>query len=285
MGKFKTYLKRFAFYRKLGMLRRIIRRIPWIFKGFIFARHYSEKNPGSILPAPGPASPEARGALFDYFDSHTQGPGIWKWAHYFNIYERYLAKFVGTEVTIVEVGVYSGGSLGMWSRYFGPRSRIVGIDIEPACRTYARENMEIFIGDQADRAFWADFRKKVPVVDILIDDGGHLPQQMRVTLEEMLPHLRPGGIFITEDIHGVHHHFESYVSGLARELNAMNYARPDPTKTVPSDFQKHIYAIHRYAYMTVIEKTAVPFDHFASTKRGTEWQPFFSLDGSAAKAG
>jgi hypothetical protein len=71
MRKFKTYLKRFAFYRKLGMLRRIIRRSPWIFKGFLFARHYSEKNPGSILPASGPVSPEAGGALFDYFDSHT----------------------------------------------------------------------------------------------------------------------------------------------------------------------------------------------------------------------
>src|SRR5262245_23245078 len=54
-----------------------------------------------------------------YFDSHTEGNGIWKFIHYFDIYTRHLAKFVGTDVRIMEVGVYSGGSLAMWRDYFG----------------------------------------------------------------------------------------------------------------------------------------------------------------------
>ncbi len=52
-------------------------------------------------------------SLRAYFDAVTEGPGVWKWLHYFEIYQRHLAKFVGRPVTIVEVGVFSGGSLLM----------------------------------------------------------------------------------------------------------------------------------------------------------------------------
>src|SRR5205807_55304 len=39
-----------------------------------------------------PANP-----LWQYFQAHTEGPGIWKWVHYFDIYQRYLGKFLGTD--------------------------------------------------------------------------------------------------------------------------------------------------------------------------------------------
>jgi hypothetical protein len=48
-------------------------------------------------------------------------------------------------------------------------------------------NTSIHIGDQGDREFWRAFRERVPPVDVLIDDGGHQPEQQIVTLEEMLP--------------------------------------------------------------------------------------------------
>ena len=37
--------------------------------------------------------------------------------------------------------------------------------------------------------------------------AGHTPEQQIVTLEEMLPHLRPGGVYLCEDVHGIHHDF------------------------------------------------------------------------------
>ena len=58
----------------------------------------------------------------------------------------------------------------------------------------ADERTKIFIGDQADRSFWAEVRQTAPLIDIVIDDGGHLPEQQLVTLEELLPHVRPGGV-------------------------------------------------------------------------------------------
>src|SRR5438067_9951054 len=88
--------------------------------------------------------------LRQFFDARTEGRGIWKWLHYFDIYHRHLQKFVGTDAHIVEIGVYSGGSLDMWHDYFGPRARVTGVDIAPECRSYQDAQTKIAIGDQAD---------------------------------------------------------------------------------------------------------------------------------------
>jgi hypothetical protein len=85
--------------------------------------------------------------LQTYFDSVTEGPGIWKWTHYFDIYHHHFAKFREREAHVVEVGIYSGGSLRMWKHYFGPQARISGIDIEPACKAYEEEQISVYIGD------------------------------------------------------------------------------------------------------------------------------------------
>ena len=64
--------------------------------------------------------------------------------------------------------------------------------------------IHVLIGDQADRTFWRRMiaHGTLPPLDIVIDDGGHTPDQQRVTLEELLPHIRPGGVYVCEDIHG-----------------------------------------------------------------------------------
>jgi hypothetical protein len=54
-----------------------------------------------------------------FFEAHKRGHGIWKWNHYFEIYHRHFSKFRGREVHILEIGIYSGGSLEMWKDYFG----------------------------------------------------------------------------------------------------------------------------------------------------------------------
>jgi hypothetical protein len=92
--------------------------------------------------------------LRDYFDANQVGPGIWKWKHYFDAYHRHVAKYVGDPVHIVEIGVYSCGSLPMWRTYFGPDAFVYGVDIDPACRVHPGERVAVFIGDQADRSFW-----------------------------------------------------------------------------------------------------------------------------------
>ena len=173
----------------------------------------------------------------------------------------------------MEVGIYSGGSLDMWKAYFGPKCMVYGVDIQAVCRAYEGERTQILIGDQGDRNFWRDFRERVPHVDILIDDGGHLPEQQIVTLEEILPHMRLGGVYLCEDVCLEHNRFAAYVAGLGQALNAF---ATHGEKVVPSNFQKAISSIHQYPFVTVIEKTSSPVVQFVAPKHGTEWQPFLN---------
>jgi Methyltransferase domain len=209
-------------------------------------------------------------ALRKFFDERTHGPGIWKWLHYFDIYDRHFARFRGKEVHILEIGIYSGGSLEMWRDYFGPNAHIYGVDIEPDCRLYERDGVKVFIGDQEDRKFWEHFRENVPALDIVVDDGGHSPEQQTVTLEELLPFLRPGGVYLCEDVHGEFNRFASYVHGLGHKLNHLNTRPQDPC----TPFQSAIGSIHLYPFVAVLEKNAVPLDRLAAPKHGTQWQPF-----------
>lgn len=221
------------------------------------------------------AATEPANPLRHYFDSVSEGPGIWKWLHYFEIYHRHLSRFVGQSPSLVEVGVYSGGSLGMWRHYLGEGTHIHGVDIQPDCRVYEDANTSIHIGDQGDRAFWRDFRDRVPPVDVLIDDGGHQPEQQIVTLEEMWPHLRPGGVFICEDVHGINNDFTAYVGALADQLNAFKPSFDQRVLSSPATpLQADVHSIHFYPYVVVIEKRATPLTLLSAPKHGTMWQPF-----------
>lgn len=240
-------------------------------RGFGYAlrfRHTAEEA------APAASARLVSNPLQAYFDAHRQGRGIWKWEHYFDVYQRHLAKFVGREVHILEIGVYSGGSLDLWLHYLGPRARVYGVDIEPACRAYASERVQVFIGDQADRDFWHRFRKQVPELDVVIDDGGHRPAQQIAALEELLPHLRPGGVYLCEDVHTAGNPFNAYVRGLTDSLNAMVRSPGEAFACPTTRFQAWIRSIHSYPYITVIEKAPAPATQLSCPKRGTMWEPF-----------
>jgi hypothetical protein len=233
---------------------------------------------------PVPSEPEDKqqppNPLRAFFDSHREGPGIWKWNHYFDVYHRHFSRFRGRNVCVLEIGIYSGGSLGMWRHYFGPGCQIYGVDIEPACKAYETDSVNVFIGDQADRNFWKHFKQEVGAIDIVIDDGGHLPEQQIVTFEELISHVRPGGVYLCEDLHGTLNPFASYMSGFAMNLNASdqqeNNVNDDERRFVfgTTPFQSAVRSVHFYPYLTVVERTDAPVSELVAPKHGTQWQPF-----------
>jgi hypothetical protein len=245
---------------------RLLSQIPYVLRGMAYAAGYRESG-----GAPAPDVASERNRLREFFEARKTGPGIWKWIHYFDIYHRHLEKFVGREAHVMEIGVYSGGSLEMWRDYFGKDCRVYGVDLQAACKAYENEYTKIFIGDQADRDFWRSL--KLPALDVLIDDGGHRPEQQIATLEEMLPRLRPGGVYLCEDIHGPNHGFGAYLQGLLRDMNAMHSTGPGKP-VQPSPLQAAIQSIHFYPYVVVIEKSRAPLSELSAPKHGTEWQPF-----------
>lgn len=257
-----------AFARHPGLLRRAVSAAPDCSDACSFARAYGDAARGTADSASPAGNP-----LWEYFQNHTEGLGIWKWEHYFEIYHRHFARFVGRKVDILEIGIYGGGSLGMWRAYFGEKSHIHGVDIVEACRAYQDERTSIFIGDQGDRTFWRDFKKRVEGLDVIIDDGGHTPEQQRTTLEELLPILRAGGVYLCEDIQEDFNEFAAYAAGLAQQLNCLHNVPGDSLQSGTSRFQSAIHSIHFYPYVVVIEKNATPVERLAAPRRGTEWPP------------
>lgn len=226
-------------------------------RGYRFGRAMRRAGP----PLSALAEAAAPSPLERYFDAVTEGPGIWKWRHYFDIYHRHFAKFIGQPVRVVEIGVLGGGSLGMWRDYFGDQAHVYGVDIQPECKAYEGPGVEIYIGDQGNPEFWADFRNRAPVVDIVVDDGSHRSGHQIVTLEQLLPHLRGGGVFLVEDIPAEFQPFHSYIDALGRHLHT-------PTEE-PHGLHQHVASIHRYPQLTVIEKPDRPPKRFTSPNHGT----------------
>jgi len=120
---------------------------------------------------------------------------------YFDVYDDLFAQYRGKEITFVEIGVLFGGSLFMWRDFFGPKARIIGVDLNPNAKKWEEEGFEIYIGSQSDENFWNRFVEEITSVDVVLDDGGHTYEQQIVTTEMLLNKINDGGMLVVEDTH------------------------------------------------------------------------------------
>ena len=127
--------------------------------------------------------------------------GSLKWEKYFEIYENIFSKFRNKKIVFVEIGIFQGGSLDIWRKYFGKKARIIGIDLNPDCKKFKKKGIEIFIGDQSNPSFWKKFFKRVGKVDIILDDGGHTNKQQILTVLNTIKQIKNGGRLVVEDTH------------------------------------------------------------------------------------
>ena len=121
---------------------------------------------------------------------------VWKWKHYFPIYERHFHDFVYKSVTLLEIGVASGGSLQMWKRYLGPHATIIGIDILAECKAYEEDQIEVRVGSQQDTNFLQSVIDEFGVPDIVLDDGSHRMSDTLTTFEFLYPRLPKNGVYM-----------------------------------------------------------------------------------------
>ncbi|HET6208919.1 MAG TPA: class I SAM-dependent methyltransferase [Jatrophihabitans sp.] len=139
--------------------------------------------------------------LYAHFLANRSGAVLDKWVHYFPIYTRHLDRFRGRPVRMLEIGVYRGGGLDMWSRYLGPDAKLVGLDIDEAAVRAVRGRFPVVLGDQADPEVLLAINEQYGPFDVVIDDGGHTMRQQIVTAETLFPLLNDGGVFLVEDTH------------------------------------------------------------------------------------
>ncbi|HTB32156.1 MAG TPA: class I SAM-dependent methyltransferase [Bacteroidia bacterium] len=193
-----------------------------------------------------------------------ENPGrlIHKCVQYFDVYERYFSKYRGKEAVVLEIGVSHGGSLQMWKNYFGDKVKIYGIDINPECKKFEEENIKIFIGSQSDRNFLKTIKSQIPLIDILIDDGGHTMQQQIITFEEMYSHVKSDGIYLCEDLHtsywlkygGGHKRKGTFVEYSKNFIDKINAQYSEQSSLKADSFTKSVRGLHYYNGMLVIEK-------------------------------
>jgi len=134
--------------------------------------------------------------------------------HYFDIYERHFERFRGKGPIVLEIGVFGGGSMEMWREYFGPGCKIIGVDINPACKAHEAEDIEIFIGSQDDAAVMDAIQLKYPQIDIAIDDGSHLSPHQIASFQLLYHRISPRGVYLVEDTHA--NYWPNYEGGLKR---------------------------------------------------------------------
>jgi hypothetical protein len=120
--------------------------------------------------------------------------------HYTRWYERHFRSFVGTDVTIVEIGICESYSLLMWREYFGPKARVIGVDYSAEyCTKAAGLGFEVICGAQEDPTVLAQIAALRP--QIVIDDGGHQGDAQRTSFNVLFPQLSDGSIYVIEDLH------------------------------------------------------------------------------------
>jgi len=174
-----------------------------------------------------------------FYDAHTTGKGMWKWDNALDAYQRHLGPLSGQKLALAEVGVQSGGSIEMWKAVLGPNMHYYGIDINSACTQFADANATITIGNQTDMKMWDTFYSTVaPKLDVLIDDGGHSPEQMGMTFWRAFEHINPGGFIVTEDIFNEGHVW-SYLFNVAKCVGW---------------WQRQVESIHLYPGVLILKK-------------------------------
>jgi hypothetical protein len=192
---------------------------------------------------------------------NNKGPSVYKWHHYFPVYERHFSHWKNRALTFWEIGVLSGGSLAMWQQYFGPYARIIGIDIDPACKSHEKQGISVRIGNQSDPVFLDAVVREFGVPDIVLDDGSHRMSDLWATFQHLYPLMGKNGIYAIEDLHtcywpeygGGLHHPDSMIEkakSLIDELNA-DHARG---AVKPDQFTKSTYSLCFYDSLLMIEK-------------------------------
>lgn len=120
--------------------------------------------------------------------------------NYVETYEALFAPLRTSARRILEIGVQHGYSMRMWEEYF-PQAKIVGVDIRPRPQVDSARVTTV-VADQGRREdLKALLAKLGGEYDIIIDDGGHRMDQQQVSLAMLFPALRPGGLYIIEDMH------------------------------------------------------------------------------------
>jgi len=96
-----------------------------------------------------------------------------------------------------------GASLRMWRDYC-PKAQIVGCDIDEST-LFTDERITTIKTDQSNvdslNQLIENVKKIQPYADVILDDGSHIEEHMVTSFKTLWKLVKPGGLYIIEDIH------------------------------------------------------------------------------------
>jgi hypothetical protein len=218
----------------------------------------------------------AENPLFARFSANRAAIVLDKWVHYFPIYTRHLERFRGRSVNVLEVGVYRGGGLDLWSSYLGPEAKLVGLDIDEAAVRAVKGRFQVVLGDQADPDVLRKINDDYGPFDVVIDDGGHTMDQQIVTIETLFPLLNDGGVFIVEDTHTSY--WTAFGGGLHEPTSFVEWTKP----RIDDLHSRHHAGIDRSSVWATEVDGMHWYDSVVVLDKKHRFRPFNEMAGSAS---
>lgn len=216
-------------------------------------------------------------SLRNLVDEHTGRP-LMKVDHYLDVYERYFQHLRGKPTSILEIGIYKGGSLQLWKNYFGKDAKIFGVDITEECKSFEEDQIKIYIGDQESEEFLDTLIHELPALDIIIDDGGHTMGQQITTFRKLYDKLKPNGIYLCEDCGssyvdsqgGGYLKETTFIELMKTKIDYLNAWRSEDPRLKVNEFTLTTKSISYFPGMVVLEKGIVERPKIINTAKSTK---------------
>lgn len=121
---------------------------------------------------------------------------------YLRKYELFLQYYKDKEFTLLELGVFRGGSLRTWGgitsdKGYFDKARVIGVDIDSECRQYVTEQ-DIIIKDLGVSENLEELKQLNP--SVIVDDASHFCSHQIMALIVLWDALPSGGVYIMEDV-------------------------------------------------------------------------------------
>lgn len=131
------------------------------------------------------------------------------------MYAEMLARLESQQrpLELLEIGIDATKSMSLWQSALGRENvHVHGVDngkkrgvdaVKKQQELMALSNITIHVGDQGDTHFLSQLKADTPRgFDVIIDDGGHTNKQQITSLKALWQHVRPGGVYVIEDLEG-----------------------------------------------------------------------------------
>ena len=126
--------------------------------------------------------------------------------NYTEIYEHYFGSLQNASINFLEIGRDLEGFYArkMWDNYFThPETQLHFIDPSFNVKSYSNDLSNrcfLHVLDQSNITHLSNFAKDAPCFDIIIDDGLHTIHQQLISFQILFKSLKPGGMYIIEDL-------------------------------------------------------------------------------------